>query len=244
MAYKIGVISHAGNVRKKNEDSVLIRYRRTKQTEILLAAVADGMGGLACGERASRCAALLLNRWWENGKGLEAAELSSVRDELGFLVEQIHQSILQEAAERHIVMGTTLSLFFLRNRSYFILQAGDSRIYLIHGKRFFQLTEDQTWCREQVRAGKMNTIELEHHPNRHVLSNAIGAKEEFYLESSSGRLKHGEKILLCTDGYYSYLEQKELAGWGKPPQRRLELSKQRILKERAEDNLSAILIQT
>jgi len=76
-----------------------------------------------------------------------------------------------------------------------------------------------------------------------VLSNAIGAKEEFYLESSSGRVKHGEKVLLCTDGYYSYLVQKELAGWGKSPQRRLELSKQRILKERAEDNLSAILIQ-
>lgn len=243
MAYKIGVISSVGNIREKNEDSVLVRYRKTKKNELLLAVVADGMGGLAHGERASRCVTDSLNEWWRTQSDLENRELSGICDELGFLTEKIHHRIRQEALQCNAAMGTTLSLLFLRNHHYFVQQAGDSRIYLIHKKKIVQLTEDQTWCREQVRAGKMEASEVENHPKRHVLSNALGAKDEFFLETFQGTVTKKERILLCTDGYYAYLDNKELLNRRKKPQKVLNSSEQRILNERAEDNLSAIMIQ-
>lgn len=243
MAYKIGVISNVGNVREKNEDSVLIRYRKDNKNEYLLAVAADGMGGLAHGECASQCVIAELGRWWEQHSELEDSSLTEISDELGFFIEKIHSKIRQKSVEFHETMGTTLSLMFLRNNEYLIHQAGDSRIYLIHRKKIVQITEDQTWCREQVRAGKLQPEDVMKHPKRHVLSNALGAREEFYLESNVGTVKRGERVLLCTDGYYSYMEKRELTKRCKEPQKLLELSEDRILTERAEDNLSAIMIQ-
>lgn len=242
MAYKIGVISNVGNVREKNEDGILVKHRKTRQGETILAVVADGMGGLAYGEHASGCIVSTLSTWWDEHPDLEMRELSSISDELGFIMEKIHQRLRQDAVNQHAVMGTTLSLLFLREGKYFIQQAGDSRVYLIRKKRMFQITEDQTWCDEQVKKGLLEPSEIENHPKRHVLTNAIGAREEFYLEISEGEVKRGEKLLLCTDGYYSYLAMEELTK-RKEPQKLLNGSEERILKERAEDNLSAILIQ-
>ena len=241
MAYKIRVISNVGNVREKNEDGVLVKHKKTKQGETILAVVADGMGGLAYGEHASGCIVSTLNAWWEEHPSLDERELSELSDELGFVMEKIHQRLRQDAQTQRVSMGTTLSLLFLRNGKYFIQQAGDSRVYLIRKKRMFQITEDQTWCEEQVKKGLLDPSEIETHPRRHVLSNAIGAREEFYLEISQGEVKRGEKLLLCTDGYYSYLAMEELIK-RKEPQKLLTGSEERILKERAEDNLSAILI--
>ncbi|MDD6035301.1 MAG: serine/threonine-protein phosphatase [Lachnospiraceae bacterium] len=242
MSYKSGVISNTGNIREKNEDSVLLCHRDGKKSVLLLAAVADGMGGLAHGERASGHVVHTLRDWWQAQEGLEDRELAGIRDEVGFLVEKVHYQILKEATEGSVTMGTTLSLLFLKDDRFFVLQAGDSRVYRIYMKNMSQLTEDQTWCRDQVRAGRMNTIELSVHPKRHVLSNAIGAKEDFFLENYEGTVKKGEKLLICSDGYYTYLNPKELMR-RRNPQKILNNSERRILTERAEDNFSAILIQ-
>lgn len=243
MAYRIGIISDVGNRREKNEDSVLVRYRKTKKNEVLLAVAADGMGGLAYGERASRCVTESLNDWWQMQEELESRDLSGLCDELGFLTEKIHRRIRQEALQCDVAMGTTMSLLFLRDYDYFVLQAGDSRVYLLHRKWMEQLTEDQTWCQEQVRNGKLKAEELAQHPKRHVLSNALGAKDNFFLATVHGTVMKKEKFLLCTDGFYSYLEKNEQLNKRQEPQKILNREKQRILKERAEDNLSAIMIQ-
>ena len=117
MAYKIGVISNVGNVREKNEDSVLVKHQTTKKGEILLAVVADGMGGLAYGEHASGCVVSTLSTWWEEQPDLEERELSGLSDELGFLMEKIHQRLRQDSLDQHVSMGTTLSLIFSETAS-------------------------------------------------------------------------------------------------------------------------------
>lgn len=247
MKYQVAAISETGNVRKKNEDSILVCRRMFHKKEALLAVVADGMGGLYHGEWASSYVTNALQMWW-NEKILPLPvepELESLCDMLGFVLEKIHAGIREEMKRQQCSMGTTVSLVFLCGNRYVIYQVGDSRIYRISGRNIIQLTKDQTWCQEEYDAGRLAWAELSSHKKSHVLTNAMGAKEDFYSIFTVGQVKHGQRLLLCSDGYYHYLLEKELyrTFFQRNITRLLEHSADRIQKGAAEDNFSAILIE-
>lgn len=247
MKYKVAAVSDVGNVRTKNEDSILVCRKLFLRKEALLAVVADGMGGLCHGDWASRYVTDSLQKWWnaeilpmEQEPGMEA-----LCDTLGFVIEKLHEGIRMEMQKMNTKIGTTLSLVFIYDDEYIIYQVGDSRVYLIDGKAVSQLTKDQTWCQEEYDAGRMTRTEMLTHKKRHVLTNAMGIKDEFYSRFLTGQVKHKQRLLLCTDGYYTYLEEKEL--YRKPFQsdvkKVLNQTADRIRRGKAEDNFSAILIE-
>lgn len=247
MGYQAGKVSETGNVRQVNEDRVLLQQTVCGKRRVLLAAVADGMGGLSHGERASASVTELLLAWWEETIERAGAvpEIERVSSALDFLLEEANRKIMRLASADGSRMGTTLSLVFLSDKRLLMKQIGDSRIYLFDKKQIVQLTKDQTWCQQEVDAGRMTEALKEVHEKRHMLVNALGVKEEFYIEGDVRELKKGQRLLLCSDGYYSYLfgngVYKGLLGFGNP-QALLERSVEKIMEGTAEDNLSAVLV--
>lgn len=243
---RYAMLTDTGNVRTKNEDSMLVCGKKFKKMQALLAVVADGMGGLSHGEQASRYVTENLRQWWEiEIEGEEKPpDIDRVSDTLGFVIEKIQAGLCSQAQQQRTNMGTTLSLIFILGDLYITKQIGDSRIYLLDKKHHYQLTKDQTWCQQEVDAGRMSAAEAAVHKKRHVLINALGVKEGFFVQGGRGQLHKKQRILLCSDGYYTYLEPKELyRNFGRSLNRTLECSGKRIKKGAAEDNFTAILIE-
>ena len=247
MRYKVAAISEVGNVREKNEDSILVCRKMFQKKEALLAVVADGMGGLCRGDWASRYVVNALQDWWNEAilPLQEEPDFFGISDMLGFIIEKLHTGIREEMQKQHAGMGTTLSLVFLYSDRYIIYQVGDSRIYLIDGRHVIQLTKDQTWCQEEYDAGRISQAELLTHKKRNVLTNAMGAKKEFYSIFTTGEVKKRQRLLICSDGYYHYMQEEELYKkmFRTDLKKVLERTADRIRKGKAEDNFSAVLIE-
>lgn len=247
MRYKTAAITDAGNVRSMNEDSLLVCRRCFGKEEALLTAVADGMGGLSRGEYASRCVTESLLQWWQREieTRTQEPELAAVSDALGFVIEQSHSRLLAEGRQSGSLMGTTLSLVFVWRGEYLIKQVGDSRVYLLDGRSIYQLTTDQNWCQQEVAAGRMAQEEAACHEKRHILLNAVGARGDFFIKDKVGQLAKRQRLLLCSDGYYAYLQPEELyRRFGHTAlQKQLDQSMERIRKGRAEDNLTAVMVE-
>ncbi len=247
MEYKVAAVTDVGNVRETNEDSLLVCRKLFNKKEALLAVVADGMGGLSHGEWASQFLTKSLQEWWtEVILPIEKElDIEMVKDMIGFVIDKIHKGILVQMETCGAKMGTTLSLLFLYDKEYFIYQIGDSRVYLIFGRQITQLTKDQTWCQREYDEGRLTTQEMRKSKKKHVLTNALGIKAQFYSTVTAGTVKKGQRFLICSDGYYTYLEEKELYRklFRNNLSETLEKSVERIRKGKAEDNLSAILIE-
>jgi len=244
--YKVSSITDVGNVRQKNEDSILVCRQMFGKKEALLAVVADGMGGLSYGDWASHHVTESLQQWWNKEiLPLEEPDIEQLCENLGEVIENLHKEIRAEMERVNLRIGTTLSLLFLYDDEYIIYQVGDSRVYLVDGKDLYQLTTDQTWCQEEYDAGRLTRTQMLTHSKRHVLTNAMGVKNEFYSKYAIGQVKKRQRLLLCTDGYYAYLDESELYRklFQNDVTEVLERSADRIREGKAEDNFSAILIE-
>ena len=129
LRYEVGYVTHPGNRRPVNQDSLLIRRGSVDDREFLLLAVADGMGGMDQGEEASGLATRRLDQWWtEQLPSLVSPKLrwEAVEDSLRVVVESVNWT-LYSAAQEGNRSGTTLTLLFLFRGEYRIFQVGDSR---------------------------------------------------------------------------------------------------------------------
>lgn len=248
--YHIGFITDCGNVRTQNQDSILIKKGRVGSEEFVMAAVADGMGGMESGELASRSIVAYLEGWWTKTLPClmkERVSLEDIGDSLSYLIEDGNRHIRELAGKRGIKTGTTLSMVFLMENRFVLRHIGDSRIYLMENRRVRQLTKDHTWCQNEVDQGRMTQEESESHAMRHVLINALGGRDEVAIECLAGGLKSRAQLLLCSDGFYNYMPADSLAAFlcgKKTAQDRLNRAYEHIKETRADDNFSAVLIQT
>ena len=241
--YKIGWATDCGHVRKVNQDRCLVCTGCYAGVPAALLAVADGMGGLSEGEKASGMSVKELRSWWEELLQGQSPQMEQISRSLDDTIYRVHRQIynLTDPPNR---AGTTLSLLFLYGREYLYKQIGDSRIYLYEKGRCQQLTTDQTWCNDRVREGVLLKEQVSKHPMRHVLSNALGASEELRIETGIGRVDRGTAFLLCSDGFYSeILDKIEQGRWGKVfcPQQALHEMMDWLLAGTAEDNATAVL---
>lgn len=244
MIYRVGAITDCGHVRASNQDRFLVCTGRNKKCRVALLAIADGMGGLAHGERASTLIIQELQQLWnmQLAKGkLTQAEISK---ELDSVIYNVHRQIYYKSQEEQERAGTTLSVLVLQNREYLYKQIGDSRIYLSTGAKPRQLTVDQTWCNARLQEGVMTREEILHHPMCHALCNALGASEELQIVTGDGSAPRGASFLLCSDGFYNgypeIVEQERWAGLG-VPQKTLNKMMKKILNKEALDNATAVL---
>src|SRR5690606_27769322 len=202
--FEAAATTDPGLRRPDNEDAYLL------DTERGLFCVADGMGGHAAGEVASRLAVEALAR--EMARPDAGAPLDA---RLRAAVAAANRAIL-EAAGRDptlVGMGTTLTALALAtdDRSFTIAHIGDSRAYLYRQGALTQLTADHTWVQQQVDAGLLTPEEARRHPLASMLTRALGISDDPDVDIIHGELEPGDLILRCSDGRTGRVDDAELA---------------------------------
>jgi len=224
--------THIGKVRTVNEDQFLIaslmKLVEIEQTSLpdtdlgqltgpgraALLMVADGVGGLKAGEKASETALENVARYVTQAMRCyytvdEAAEARFI-DELRMAVMKTHEDVQQagEADPEREGMATTLTLVKVINRRAYVVQVGDSRCYLFRDGELSQITRDQTIAQDLVDQGVMSAVTAEHSPFSHILSSAIGGTA--FPEVYTLDLHTDDMLLLATDGLTKHVSNVEL----------------------------------
>jgi PPM family protein phosphatase len=189
--------SDTGMQRRANEDSLLVRTP--------LFVVADGMGGAQAGEVASHMAV-------ESFKdGLP--DRSDPRDGLVELARQANARINERSRSdpRHAGMGTTITAAYVGERDVSIVHVGDSRAYCLRDGELLRLTDDHSLVDELIRQGRLTPEEAEEHPQRSVITRALGPEPSVEIDARSFRGRAGDVYLLCSDGLTTMVGEDELA---------------------------------
>ena len=234
MAFRVWAQTHAGAVRKHNEDALLSR------PDIGLWAVADGAGGHASGEVASGMLADTLGRV---PPGLGPQEMLA---DLRTRVADVHVALKREAARRGgpIIIASTIVIVTVRGGHFACLWAGDSRAYLMRGGVLQQVTRDHSLVQEMVDAGMISAAEAETHPQANVITRAVGgADDELALDKVSGELAPGDRLLLCSDGLCKTLDQATLAATLASDAAVAEALIAAALQGGSRDNVTAVVIE-
>jgi len=213
-------LSDVGLRRKSNEDSFAISDDQT------LFIVADGMGGHAAGEVASRLAVESIERHisgsdprkeptvpasFRSPSGDEAGLPPPARRVLNAIRlanQEIVRSVRKDSSMRG--MGTTVVIALIHGSRAFIGSVGDSRAYLVRDGNLRQLTSDHTLVNEQVRAGALSTQEARRHPARNILTRAVGSQEDVEPDLVEQDLRPGDMLLLCSDGLTTMVEDADI----------------------------------
>ena len=197
--------SAIGLVRQGNEDSGFVSAQ--------LIAVADGMGGHAAGEVASRIAVQVLQKL-EPTLSSDGVDEDSVEDLLMHSLHSIDVEIAavadQEIEKRG--MGTTLTALFIRDNHIALLHVGDSRCYRLRGNALEQLSNDHTVIQELLDQGAISEAEAAEHPQRSMLTQALRGDGDVTPVLQMYEVKKGDRYLLCSDGLSGVLTDKEIKG--------------------------------
>ncbi len=203
-----------GVIRDHNEDSA---YADPEGDFFI---VADGMGGHAAGEVASKMAVEAVTAALQEARDEIATFARAPSDQgrralvsaLENAVRQAHQSVYQRGAAETDKqgMGTTLDVVLIAGSEAFVAHVGDSRTYLVRDRRAAQITTDHTVAEVLVIEGKLSIEEAQISPLRTILVNAIGVAPDVGVEMAHVRLRTGDRLLLCSDGLHDYfpLEQE------------------------------------
>jgi protein phosphatase len=186
--------SDTGRQRRANEDSY---YARAP-----MFAVADGMGGAQAGEVASGVAVEVVQQ------GLPERG-SSVEERLRVLVEEANRRInaLSRADEQRAGMGTTLTIAYVDEHELAVAHVGDSRLYRLRDGSFERLTDDHSLVEELVRQGKLTPEEADEHPQRSIITRALGPEAAVEPDSHTWPAREGDVYLLCSDGLTSMIPE-------------------------------------
>jgi PPM family protein phosphatase len=208
---EVAGLTDVGCQRQNNEDSYLYwepAGDQEFQRKGRLAVIADGMGGHEGGQEASRLAVETVR---------EVYDQAFHDDPQAALVESFlaAHARIQDYAEQHPAfqgMGTTCTAFVLRGRRLYFAHVGDSRLYLVRDARILRLTRDHSYVGRLVESGIVRAEDAEKHPQRHILTAALGAGREVAVDSAaqSVALLEGDDLLLCTDGLWSVVTEEEL----------------------------------
>jgi serine/threonine protein phosphatase PrpC len=208
---EVASLTDVGCQRDNNEDSYLYwepAGDEEFQRKGRLAVIADGMGGHEGGLEAGRLAVETVREVYDQAfrDDPQAALLESFG--------AAHARI-QEYAELHPAfhgMGTTCTALVLRGRQLYFAHVGDSRLYLIRSARILRLTRDHSYVSRLVESGIVRAEDAEKHPQRHILTAALGAGREVTVDGAEQglALQDGDDLLLCTDGLWSVVTEEEL----------------------------------
>jgi protein phosphatase len=192
-----------GRKRQKNEDSYLIN------DELNLFIVADGMGGHAGGEYASRIAIQTIEqRFQDSTKDTEIEGENILRGS----IQDAGLKIVAKAEEDRALkgMGTTVIALHLDGKRCVLGHVGDSRGYLFRDGVLEQLTEDHSLVNEQVKSGLITAEEAKTHQFKNIITRSVGVTPEVEVDVVTKKLKMGDAFLLCSDGLSNLVEAREM----------------------------------
>ncbi len=228
MLIDYAAITHPGKIRKNNEDAYLLSALDGDEPIInsparalkvgnpgLLVAVADGMGGAAAGEVASReglaaVALFLFGHWGRLAPGkVREAELVHA---LETAVVKASDAVLRYSDDDRTArgMGSTLTAAIIWNGCAYIAQIGDSRAYLLRQGTLHQITEDQTLVNDMVAQGTLTREQARTHPQRNMITQALGSPQPLRVILSRLTLRRGDRLLCCSDGLHGEVDDARL----------------------------------
>ncbi|HEY8463514.1 MAG TPA: Stp1/IreP family PP2C-type Ser/Thr phosphatase [Bacillota bacterium] len=192
---RVGSKTDKGRVREQNEDSY--GYKDN------LFVVADGMGGHQAGEIASAIAVETL---------LATDFDTQIQVQLEQAILKANEAILNEVAQHPELsgMGTTIAVLIIEDQTVYLAHVGDSRIYHYNNDQLKQLTKDHSLVAELVKNGVISENEAKYHPQRNILTQALGSPDEVKIEFQSCSCKPGDKFLLCSDGLSNLVDADTL----------------------------------
>lgn len=222
----VAALTHAGMTGKNNEDRFSVTAYRLNETNpqpVLLAMVADGIGGHRAGEVASDIAVRTFTRIVEASDGSHPME--TLRTAIQTASNEINA--LSKTDRSYQGMGSTWVCAWIIGSRLYTASVGDSRLYLLRGGEIHQLTTDHTWVQEALESGVLTPEQLRGHPNIHVIRRYLGGNTppevDFRLRlkpretdvqaiANQGlALKAGDILLLCTDGLTDLVNKEEIA---------------------------------
>lgn len=234
-------MTHIGRRRETNQD-----YMFTSETAVgnlpNLFLVADGMGGHAAGDYASR---------FTVEKIVEHVEQSKQNEPVAVIkqaVDYANRLLLQEANAdaSKMGMGTTIVAATCQGDKLYTANVGDSRLYVVNQEQIIQITRDHSLVQEMVRLGEMDMADAKEHPDKNIITRAIGVKAEVAVDFFETKVAKGDTILMCSDGLSNMIEDEDI--------KRVVLG-QRDIVEKAErlveianenggkDNITVVLIE-
>jgi serine/threonine protein phosphatase PrpC len=185
-----------GMQRRANEDSLLARSP--------LFVVADGMGGAQAGEVASRVAVETFHDGLRDGSNAERSLVAQVEEANSHINELSHRRA------EHAGMGTTITAVYVGEQEVSIAHVGDSRAYCLRERELLRLTDDHSLVDELIREGKLTPEEAEEHPQRSVITRALGPEATVEVDVRSFRGRAEDVYLICSDGLTTMLSETEL----------------------------------
>jgi len=196
MRARFGSKTDIGRARERNEDSLLVKAP--------LFVVADGMGGHRGGNVASSLATQKLGEADLRGDGPLRALVGQIKE--------ANKLVLQRGeSDRDLRgMGTTVTALLLDGEKAHVAHVGDSRAYLLRSGALQQLTEDHTLVQRMVREGKLTPDQAVHHPQRSIITRALGVEEELPVDELTLSVQDGDRLLLATDGLTAMVEEAEI----------------------------------
>jgi protein phosphatase len=208
-------LTDVGRKRKGNEDSLFVNPEQN------LFVVADGMGGHAAGEVASRVAVDAINEFvcltgddeeitWPYGLD---ETISYDGNRLKTAIRYANRKVMDATKEKseYEGMATTVAAVLVDGDSANLGHVGDSRIYLVRDGQITQLTTDHSWVNEQIVSGVISADQARSHPLRNVVTRALGGKTDLQVDMKVHPIEPGDVLLLCSDGLTTMMADDEIA---------------------------------
>ena len=204
---KLAGKTDVGRVRQENQDD----YRAGELPGgAVWALVCDGMGGAKGGREASQGACNVIENFFQE----QYAQCGAGQEE-PFLKKALlyaNRFVFQKAAHEEALagMGTTAVCALVRSGNVYLCHAGDSRAYLIRDGKLTQLTHDHSYVQELVDCGTITEEEAEHHPQKNIITKALGVDYRLEPGFTAAKLKREDRLLLCTDGLTNMVPVEEM----------------------------------
>lgn len=172
----------------------------------------DGMGGVASGGKASAFAVDFIEAAAESAL-VDAQSDEAVREFMAATIARCNSEIyaISRDDQDRIIMGTTMVFAVVYDARAHILHAGDSRAYIVNQREIRQITRDHSMVQELVDSGKITEEQARNHPNRNIITSALGVESELKTDYNERKLKKGDLLLLCSDGLSNMLRDEEIA---------------------------------
>lgn len=207
MKINYACFTHKGYVRKTNQDNFFIPDDPSSHSHFFM--VADGMGGHNAGDVASKMAVDTVVKYMhENSSGNSTACTKKMIFES---IKIANKSIidLSMTHEKFSEMGTTITVTCINEEKAFVGHVGDSRAYIVKKGLVKQITRDHSLVQELFDNGLISLEEMSHHPNRNVLTRALGVSDSIEIDFYEEELEQGDLLLLCTDGLNLYVDPEK-----------------------------------
>ena len=252
MQFVVTADTDIGISKGTNQDSILIKHALYRNNEILLAIVADGMGGLSKGELASATVVKRFSKWFEKDLPYELknVDMNVIAGKWSLMLKSLNLEIQEYGNKINESLGTTFTGIFFIGEEYLIVHIGDSRVYKIDSY-IEQLTTDQTFVEREVTRGNMTSEQAKKDKRRNLLLQCVGASKTVEPQIIHGKTETGVYIL-CSDGFRHEIDEREMYDSLNPinliNKKSMHSNAQYLIqqvKNRGErDNISVVLIKT